>query len=74
MSNTILITGSSSGIGKATAKYFQEKGWNAVATMRTPDKETELSDLENVLVTQLDVQDPMFSRSAARMPFPSTMA
>ena len=58
MSNTILITGSSSGIGKATAKYFQEKGWNAVATMRTPDKETELSDLENVLVTRLDVQDP----------------
>ena len=58
MSNTILITGSSSGIGKATAKYFQEKGWNVVATMRTPEKETELSELDNVLVTRLDVQDP----------------
>ena len=58
MSNTILITGSSSGIGKTTAKYFQEKGWNVVATMRTPEKETELSELDNVLVTRLDVQDP----------------
>ena len=38
MSKTILITGSSSGIGKATAKYFSEKGWNVVATMRTPEK------------------------------------
>ncbi len=58
MPNTILITGSSSGIGKTTAKYFQEEGWNVVATMRTPEKEAELSGLENVLVTRLDVQDP----------------
>ena len=55
MSKTILITGSSSGIGKATAKYFQEKGWNVIATMRTPEKEEELNKLENVLVTKLDV-------------------
>ena len=58
MSNTILITGSSSGIGKTTARYFQEKGWNVVATMRTPEKDTELSELDNVLVARLDVQDP----------------
>ena len=32
MSKTILITGASSGIGRATAKFFQEKGWNVVAT------------------------------------------
>jgi len=57
MSKTILITGASSGIGKATAKYFQEKGWNVAATMRTPEKEDELTNLENVLVTRLDVQD-----------------
>ena len=54
---TILITGASSGIGKATARFFHEKGWNVIATMRSPGKETELSRLDNVLVTRLDVQD-----------------
>ena len=57
MAKTVLITGASSGIGKATAQYFQAKGWNVVATMRTPEKETELTALENVLVTRLDVLD-----------------
>ena len=57
MSKTILITGASSGIGKATAKLFQEKGWNVVATMRKPEKETELTTLDNVFVTRLDVLD-----------------
>lgn len=58
MNNTILITGASSGIGKATAKLFQVKGWNVIATMRKPEGETELKALDNVLVTALDVLDP----------------
>jgi len=57
MSNTILITGASSGIGKATAKYFHDKGWNVIATMRQPEKEEELTKLNNTLVTRLDVTD-----------------
>ena len=57
MKKTILITGASSSIGKSTAKLFQDKGWNVIATMRTPENETELNTLENVLVTRLDVLD-----------------
>jgi NAD(P)-dependent dehydrogenase (short-subunit alcohol dehydrogenase family) len=64
MSKTILITGASSGIGKGTARYFREKGWNVVATMRSPEKEKELTALDDVLVTRLDVQDSASIRSA----------
>jgi len=52
---TIVITGSSSGIGKATAKYFAEQGWKVAATMRKPKNETELIQLENVSLYALDV-------------------
>ncbi len=54
---TVLITGCSSGMGKLAAKTFHDKGWNVVATMRTPEKETELTQLDDVLVTRLDVSD-----------------
>lgn len=57
MKKTILITGASSGIGKATAIYFQDKGWNVIASMRSPEKETELNELENVQLESLDVLD-----------------
>lgn len=57
MSKTILITGSSTGIGRASVIKFQKEGWNVVATMRSPEKEEELNKLENVLVTKLDVLD-----------------
>ncbi|WP_028298241.1 SDR family oxidoreductase [Olivibacter sitiensis] len=57
MAKTVLITGSSSGFGKEAAKLFQKNGWNVIATMRSPEKETELNTLENVLVTKLDVQN-----------------
>ncbi|WP_160725308.1 SDR family oxidoreductase [Bacillus sp. USDA818B3_A] len=54
---TIMITGSSSGIGKATAKYFAERNWNVVATMRSPEIEKELTEQNNVFVTRLDVEN-----------------
>ncbi|SHN20024.1 SDR family oxidoreductase [Chitinophaga sp. CF418] len=55
MSNTIFITGASSGLGKATAKLFHSKGWNVIATMRKPEEEKELSLLDNVTLLKLDV-------------------
>jgi NADP-dependent 3-hydroxy acid dehydrogenase YdfG len=55
--STILITGSSTGIGKVTARYFASKGWNVIATMRKPEQETELNLLPNVLLLPLDVTD-----------------
>ena len=55
MKKTIFITGASSGIGKETAKLFQSKGWNVIATMRNPANETELNQLANILVVKLDV-------------------
>ena len=55
---TIFITGSSSGLGRATAKLFASKGWKVIATMRNPDKETELDKLTGVVLLPLDVTDP----------------
>jgi len=57
MKKTVLITGASSGFGKATALHFAREGWNVVATMRRPGEEHELGKLEGVLVARLDVQD-----------------
>lgn len=54
---TILITGASSGIGKATALRFQSEGWNIIATMRDPSAGADLGALENVHVARLDVTD-----------------
>ena len=53
---TVLITGSSTGIGRASVLLFLEKGWNVSATMRSPEKST-LPIHENLLVTKLDVTD-----------------
>ncbi len=55
MQKTIFITGTSTGLGKATAKLFHNKGWNVVATMRNPEMEAELTQLENVTLLPLDV-------------------
>jgi NAD(P)-dependent dehydrogenase (short-subunit alcohol dehydrogenase family) len=54
---TVLITGCSTGIGREAVKKFQREGWNVIATMRSPQAETELNQLDGVLVTRLDVTD-----------------
>jgi NAD(P)-dependent dehydrogenase (short-subunit alcohol dehydrogenase family) len=62
MKQTVLITGASSGFGRETVKLFHQKGWNVVATMRSPDD--SFSSLDGVLVTRLDVTDKASIASA----------
>ena len=55
MSRSIVITGSSTGLGRATALLFAGKGWNVIATMRSPEKETELDKVPGITLLPLDV-------------------
>ena len=58
---TVLITGANRGIGLEFVRQFAERGWNVIATARTPKKADELNALaaENsqIVVEQLDVTD-----------------
>jgi NAD(P)-dependent dehydrogenase (short-subunit alcohol dehydrogenase family) len=63
-SKTVLITGSSSGIGKAAAIFFAQKGWNVAATMRNPTTDHELAKIKNVRLYKLDVTDEASIKSA----------
>ena len=54
---TVLITGCSSGYGLETALRFHSRGWNVVATMRTP-REDVLPRSDRLRVLALDVTKP----------------
>lgn len=53
---TVLITGCSSGFGLETARYFLERDWQVIASMRTP-REDVLPASPRLRVMQLDVTD-----------------
>ncbi len=55
--NSVLITGASSGYGLETARYFLERDWHVIATMRTP-REDVLPPSPCLRVLPLDVTDP----------------
>lgn len=58
---TVLITGSSKGHGLNFVNDYAERGWNVIATCRTPSKADELQALaaqyDNVTIETLDVTD-----------------
>ncbi|HEX8288480.1 MAG TPA: SDR family oxidoreductase [Pyrinomonadaceae bacterium] len=64
MNKVILITGASTGIGKATAKLFQTKNWKVAATMRTPEKAADLQKISDIETFRLDVTDTDSIKSA----------
>jgi NAD(P)-dependent dehydrogenase (short-subunit alcohol dehydrogenase family) len=58
---TVLITGSSRGIGLEFTRQYARLGWTVIATCRSPDKALELQeiakDYSNVTIDRLDVTD-----------------
>jgi NAD(P)-dependent dehydrogenase (short-subunit alcohol dehydrogenase family) len=54
---TVLITGCSSGYGLETARYFHDRGWRVIATMRTP-RDIGLPRTERLRTIALDVNRP----------------
>ena len=58
MKKSVLITGTSSGIGLAAVHAFSQDGWQVAATMRDPAKGQALAQLPNVKVLALDVTQP----------------
>jgi NAD(P)-dependent dehydrogenase (short-subunit alcohol dehydrogenase family) len=51
---TVLITGASSGYGLETARHFHAKGWTVIATMRTP-RDDALPRSDRLRLLPLDV-------------------
>lgn len=61
----IFISGSSSGLGRAAVKLFASKGWKVIASMRSPGKEKELTEISGVVLMALDITNPQQIKSVA---------
>jgi len=65
MKKTVLITGSSSGIGLETALLFHQNNWNVAATMRHPEsRKTKLHEIDEIQKLHLDVKNKESIKSA----------
>jgi NAD(P)-dependent dehydrogenase (short-subunit alcohol dehydrogenase family) len=54
---TVLVTGCSSGFGQEIARFFLQRDWSVIATMRQP-REDGLERSDRLQVLALDVRDP----------------
>ncbi|TMW58974.1 hypothetical protein Poli38472_007122 [Pythium oligandrum] len=66
MTKTVLITGSSRGIGLALAERFHADGWNVIGSARSPATADKLKALNLYKVVQLDTTDEASVQSAAK--------
>lgn len=66
MGKAVLITGSSSGIGKEVATLFQRNGWNVAAGMRQPSRAIDLDRLDHLIIPQIDVTNETSIRKAVK--------
>jgi NAD(P)-dependent dehydrogenase (short-subunit alcohol dehydrogenase family) len=57
MTRAVLITGCSTGIGRAAARLFASRGWSVTATMRRPEDAGDLAAAAGIRVEPLDVVD-----------------
>jgi NAD(P)-dependent dehydrogenase (short-subunit alcohol dehydrogenase family) len=55
---TVLITGASSGIGRATAREFRSRGWAVFGTARAPQGIRDDDRIDGVAYLPLDFHDP----------------
>ena len=72
MTKTILITGATSGFGRATARRFSQGGWRVIGTGRRAERLRELSDElgEAFLPLEIDMRDREAVESLARLSEP----
>lgn len=65
---TVLITGSTRGIGLALAALYKEQGWKVIGAARNLDAADKLEALEPYKIVQLDASDePSILRAAAEL-------
>jgi NAD(P)-dependent dehydrogenase (short-subunit alcohol dehydrogenase family) len=59
-----LITGASSGLGRALAEAVLDRGGRVVATARDPEQLADLTSSDSAVAARLDVTDPEQARAA----------
>ncbi|TMW61264.1 hypothetical protein Poli38472_013727 [Pythium oligandrum] len=64
--NTVLITGSSRGLGFTLAEWYNQNGWKVIATARSLDKADKLAALKLYKTVEMDTADEASIRKAAK--------